>query len=415
MVNILDILVVVPYAPNEIRTRSYNIIRGLSHRGHNIHLVTLWENERDRISVEALRDHCVSVRTFRQSKIRSLLNCIGALPQSLPLQAVYSWSPETAQFFTRHFSSGASKPHYDIVHIEHLRGAKYGLFLKQLFLEQGIDTPILWDSVDCISLLFTLASRQSRSFFGRWITRFEIPRTEHFEAKSRDAFDQVIITSRVDADALRSLAPNGRKDHEIVVVPNGVDLDYFAPNQSVKRAAKQLVMSGKMSYHANVTMAVHFVQDIFPHILAQDPDIQLLIVGKDPSPEVKRLSNHSNVQVIGTVPDLRPYLWQATAAIVPLVYAVGVQNKVLEALACATPLVMSSACTAGLEIKSGREALVATDDREFARMVLSIIVDPEMGQRLGDQGREFVSENHDWGNITQSIEEVYHELISTNR
>jgi len=403
----MKILFIVPYVPDQIRARSYHFIKGLTELGHQVRVLTLWTDEWERTSLRQLSEFCDEVYPFRLKKSRSLINCLWALPTRLPLQAVYSWSPAVTHFISDHISNGAHHEEYDIIHVEHLRGARYGLYLRQLFADRGIGTPIIWDSVDCISSLFKQASRQSRSLFGRWVTRFEIPRTESFEVVLRDSFDQVMATSRVDADALQALHPAGDKGRRIEIITNGVDLEYFIPNSSVTRESKTLVMTGKMSYHANVTMAIHFSQRIFPHILRKDPEVQLWIVGKDPSHDVRKLAEHPNVHVVGTVPDLRPYLWQSSIAIVPLTYAVGVQFKVLEAMACATPVVMSSACSTGLGIEPGNDAMVAEGDAEFAQKVLSLLDDPAMRERIASAGRGYVERNHDWKQIAERLESIY--------
>jgi sugar transferase (PEP-CTERM/EpsH1 system associated) len=407
----MKILFIVPYVPDQIRTRPFNFIKSLKARGHHISVVTLWSDEWERQSLDQLDEICDEVHAFHQKKSRSLMNCVRVLPTQMPLQAVYSWSPAVANFLAE-ITPDLSHGMYDIVHVEHLRGSRYGLELKQLFLERGISVPVVWDSVDCISLLFEQASRQSRSNFGKWVTRFEKPRTRIYEAALRDSFDRVVTTSRVDADALRRLPPERGGGCRIEVVTNGVDIGYFHPDHSIAKARKTLVMTGKMSYHANVTMAVHFCQEILPRILSEDPEVQLWIVGKDPARNVRNLASLPGVRVVGTVPDLRPYLWKSTIAVVPLTYAVGVQSKVLEAMACATPVVMSTACKAGLGVRSGHDALVADSDEDFANKVLSLIENVAQRKAIADAGRRFAESNHSWGVVVQRLEEVYDELIS---
>jgi glycosyltransferase involved in cell wall biosynthesis len=302
-------------------------------------------------------------------------------------------------------------PCFDIIHLEHLRGARYGLWLKRWMAEHGVSVPILWDSVDCISLLFQQAAQNSRSSFGRWISLIETGRTRAYEGKLLHAFDGVITTSAMDAGALDALDGGPSRARPITVLTNGVDLEHFSLAGTSGRVPYSLVMTGKMSYHANVTMAVDFVEGILPRLRTRFPDVKVSIVGKDPTQRVRALHNPPAVEVIGTVPDLRPYLQRAAVAVVPLKYGAGVQNKVLEAMACGTPVVVSGVGTRGLRIQPGRDALVAEDEAEFADEVARLLADPGLQKRVGLAGRRYVEEHHDWSRIAVELEGVYDELI----
>src|SRR5204863_7853178 len=122
------------------------------------------------------------------------------------------------------------------------------------------------------------------------------------------------------------------------VLSNGVDLQYFRPIEG-PRQADTLVLSGKMSYHANVTAVLYFVREVLPLIWAERPQTQLWIVGQNPPASLKSLMADSSILVSGYVPDIRPYLCRAAVAICPITYGAGIQNKILEAMSCATAVV----------------------------------------------------------------------------
>src|SRR5699024_4357772 len=141
-------------------------------------------------------------------------------------------------------------------------GSRYGTFLKSKFPSM----PVVWDSVDCISHLFQQASSQSRSLFGKFITRFELPRTKKAEGNLISSFDHVLVTSSIDRNALLGLSHPGQCPPQISVLTNGVDLDYFYPKVECERDVETILFSGKMSYHANISMVKHLVTDIMPRI-----------------------------------------------------------------------------------------------------------------------------------------------------
>lgn len=396
----MEILFVVPYVPNLIRTRSYNLIRGLTARGHRVTVATLWTTAADRQDVERLRADCAGVEAAALPRWRSAWNCALALPSAEPLQAAYCWQPAALPALE------AAARRAEVIHVEHLRGARYALHLQAWLARQGRAVPVVWDSVDSISLLFRQAAGRSRSLFGRWVTRFELGRTERYEGRLVRQFAHILVTSRADGAALAELAGLAPDAPRLTVLPNGVDVDYFAPT-GAPREPNTVVFSGKMSYHANVTMALHLVQAIMPLVWARRPEARLVIVGKDPPREIVRLAENPAVTVTGTVPDLRDYLGRAAVAAVPLVYGAGSQFKVLEAMACGTPVVATPAAAAPYQARPGADLLVGDPPEAFAAELVRVLSDPALAQALGQAGRRYVEQHHRWRNLAGQLEAVY--------
>jgi glycosyltransferase involved in cell wall biosynthesis len=321
------------------------------------------------------------------------------------LQAAYCWQPQLlAQIEWDALQA-------DVIHVEHLRGARYGLAIRAELARRRHSIPVVWDSVDCISLLFRQASAQSESGFGRWVTRFELARTERYEGWLLDKFNHIVITSPHDREALLNLLPKGRSVAPVTIVPNGVDTAYFKPNPQVARQPATLVFSGKMSYHANVTAALHLVDDIMPHVWAKRPDVRVMIVGKDPSPKLCTLARQHGprVEVTGTVADIRPYLWEATIAVAPIIYGAGIQNKVLEAMACATPVVATPHAIGALKAQPGRDVLIAREPGAFAGAILELLANPQRQNEVGQAGLRYVETHHSWNKVAAQLETVYHD------
>ena len=403
----MDILTIIPYVPNLIRVRPYNLIRSLAGRGHRITLLTLYTGEAERRTLEQVRPYCHRLEAFPLPRWRSLASCLAALPTRRPLQSAFCWQPDLARRAAELAAGGSSA--YTAVHVEHLRGAVYGLHLKKRLARQGRVLPVVWDSVDSISLLFRQARAQSRSLKGRLMTWMELGRTEYFEGWLPPRFDHVTVTSPADQRALQALVcpEDPGPAYDISVLPNGVDLDYFRPDPSVSRQPDTLVLSGKMSYHANVTMALYFTREIMPLVWAQRPACRLTIVGKDPAREVLALGDHPNVIVTGEVPHLTPYLQRAAVAVSPIAYGAGIQNKVLEAMACAAPVVATPQAVSAIQARHGQEVLVAADAPAFAGEVLRLLADPALQRQVGEAGRCYVETHHNWSVAAARLEEIY--------
>ena len=395
----MKIAYVVPYVPNRIRTRPYNLILQLLSLGHTVEVFTVGSNEQDLTNVRDLRNKGAIVHYHHQPVWRSLLNSVLAVPTGQPLQSFYSWHNGMA----RQLAERVSRKEYDVVHVEHLRGSRYGLFIKEKFQMQSV----VWDSVDCISHLFEQASRQSRSLFGKFVTRFELPRTKRTEGNLVCRFDHTLVTSAVDRTALLELATAKKNPSPLSVLPNGVDLNYFCPNPEVQRRTETVVFSGKMSYHANISMVKYLVSEIMPRVWKTRPGVELVIVGKDPSPEIRELGRMTRITVTGTVDDIRPFLWQATASVVPLLYGAGIQNKILEAMATATPVITTSRTLSALEAESGLEIIAADTAENFAIEILRMMSDLEHRNKIGNAGLAYVQRCHNWKNIAGRLVDVY--------
>ena len=425
----LKILFVVPYVPNRIRTRPFHLIKALASEGHRITLATLWSNHKEYEEAKQLGENLDGFLAARIGVLRETWNCFRALLSSRPLQASFSWSPTLAKKLTRILEEGC----FDVVHVEHLRGVRYGLLLKDILARKGLRRPtIVWDSVDCITELFRHAMQESCAIRTRLTSRLEFSRTEQFEGWLTTRLGNILVTSEKDRKEILALGEKWHQRHKtnsgqwlsprIAVVPNGVDLEYFSPNGEARKPMT-LVISGKMSYHANVTSVVHFVKNVMPKVWSELPEARLWIVGKDPSREIQSLGIpwsekqpscipqknrwESRIQITGTVDDIRPYLRKATLAVAPVQYGVGIQNKVLEALACGTPVVATPQAATALQVRSGQDLVIAQNQQELADSILTLLKNPQQCQNLGRSGRLYVERQHDWRSIVRGLTEIY--------
>ncbi len=389
----MRILFIAPYIPSLVRVRPFNFIRTMHERGHEVTLLALVPPGEAESSLDELRRWCQAVHIVPHHRNQILMNGLQGLMSNLPLQAYYSYSP----LFVEKLRQVLAESTFDVAHVEHLRGAILADDLKSL--------PIVFDSVDSISLLFGKVLKDAPTLKSRLMAIVDLKRTRRFEGTLTSRFAQVAVTSEVDRQELIKL---GCDTKCVKAVSNGVDLEYFKP-QSVRREPLRLVFTGKMSYHANVAAVEDLVHKIMPLVWKKQPHAQLYIVGKDPSEEVKVLAQNPNVIVTGSVPDMRPYLASAAVALSTVRYGVGIQNKVLEAMAMATPVVCSPQANSALQTRSGEDILVGDTVEMIASHILDLLGSPEKRDQIGSGGRKYVETYQTWDRSVSILENMYAE------
>jgi glycosyltransferase involved in cell wall biosynthesis len=197
-----------------------------------------------------------------------------------------------------------------------------------------------------------------------WVFRREARVLSRFESRVSAKAGETLVVNARERDALRRLAPGAT----VTVLENGVDLEYFGA-AAARRASKNVVFCGVMDYAPNVEGVLWFVRDVWPAVRAAHEDARFVIVGSNPSRSILALRQEPGIAVTGAVSDVRPYLWEATVSVAPLLAARGVQNKVLEALASGLPVVITPAVAAGLPASVLPGCIAATDAAGFAAAV----------------------------------------------
>jgi glycosyltransferase involved in cell wall biosynthesis len=234
------------------------------------------------------------------------------------------------------------------------------------------------DFIDALSLTYQRRAAASR-FPMRELARMEMRRLRAYE---QELAARAALSLAVGEEDARHISPR------VQVVPNSVDLEVFSPPADRPRS-NDIIMTGNFNYLPNVEAAEWFVRDIFPSIASACPQTRLRLAGADPSPRVQALVS-PRVEVTGFVPSVAAELQRAAVAVAPICSGAGIKNKILEAMACATPVVATSMANAGINAAGGRELLLADAPAEFALEVISLIQDPNLAARIGTAGRALV-------------------------
>jgi sugar transferase (PEP-CTERM/EpsH1 system associated) len=238
------------------------------------------------------------------------------------------------------------------------------------------------------------------------VYQIEWKRLRRYECGIVSRFANTVVTTSREAALLDGVDEFTRRAR-LRVITNGVDSDYFQPADRLPDPfSPRLVFIGAMDYYANIEGARYFATEVFPLIRARESRAQFFIIGSNPTAEVRRLGRQPGVTVTGFVEDVRPYLHGATACVLPLRIARGVQNKALEALAAGKAVVATPEAVAGLRVVDGEHVMVADTPQAFAEAVMEVIRDKKLRESLELRARHFAEVEHDWKPLLQKLAEL---------
>src|SRR5262245_27865125 len=238
------------------------------------------------------------------------------------------------------------------------------------------------------------------SFPRSTLYRLEGTRLRQLERELPTWAKAVLTVSDAEAAVYREFAAAGA----IHTITNGVNLDFFRPQSVAEESVCTFV--GALDYKPNVDAATWFAAEVWPNLHGLRPELHFRLVGRRPAARVRRLARVSGVEVIGEVPDVRPWLARSAFIVAPLRIARGVQNKVLEALAMSKACVASSMALTGLRARPGVELLAATTPAEWVEAITHLLDNPALGRNLGAAGRAYVEKNHAWDACLHPLAEV---------
>ena len=199
---------------------------------------------------------------------------------------------------------------------------------------------------------------------------------------------------------------------EPVVVPNGVDIDFYAADVPAMEDGAgpgplDLVFTAKMDFRPNVDAVLWFAQAVLPLIRRRSPRTRFWVVGKDPHPRLAPLAADPGIVVTGWVEDVRPYIAGAALYVIPLRIGGGTRLKVLEAMAMGRAIVSTALGCEGFELEPGQELAIADTPDEFATTVLALLQDPDRRERMGRDAHQYARSRYDWRMIVPLLERVY--------
>ncbi|MCK6572032.1 TIGR03087 family PEP-CTERM/XrtA system glycosyltransferase [Myxococcota bacterium] len=390
----------LPFPPNKgEKIRYFHFLRHLATRW-DVHLGCFIDDPADWDHVPTVRGHVRDLRAVGLDPRLARALCTRGVLQRAPLSVTYFGSRKL-RAWVEHVCATV-RPEVALV-----GSSSMGQYL--LDLPARLRPPVIvTDFVDVDSEKWRAYAEKARLPMKAVYAR-EQATLLRYDRRLGALSDAGLFVTPAEVELFARLAPELAP--KLTAVENGVDAEYFDPAfaaaaPSPHGVAPTLVFTGHMDYWPNVDAVLHFADDVLPRVRAAVPDVQFCVVGANPVPEVRALAERPGITVTGRVPDVRPYVTHATVCVAPLRIARGLQNKVLEAMACARPVVVSPQALEGIDCTPGRDLLLAGEPTAFASACVELLQAPARAGAMGAAARALVVDRYSWASKMGRLDET---------
>jgi polysaccharide biosynthesis protein PslH len=366
-----------PYPPHKgDQLIAWEQIKQLKANGCQVYLLTFVKSKQEGEFIrEKLAPYCEEVILFTIHPLQRLLQSLKTIYNFKPIQVNLFFHPKVKERVMDIYR----RINPQIIHVQTARVAEY-----------FIDTngPKCIDMIDALSLNMERRAKTESNWL-KPLFLLESQLMKRYENLIVKKFDRVMIVSESDKKYLNNSS--------IVVNPNGtfITKQHLSHYPDVTKE-KFILFHGNMQYYPNIEAVVDFVKEVWPHIHRAYPEYRFYIVGKDPAKKVTALHGKDNVIVTGFVDDICSRLLQAQIGIYPMKSGTGMQNKIVEAMACGLPTIASPIALQGIAGRRGDELVCTGSIEGMIAAVKGLIESPELQEQYSIKGRDFVESNYSW-------------------
>lgn len=398
----------IPYPPDKgDKIRSWNILRHLAAR-YEVHLGAFVDAEEDWQHTPILEEICASCHFVRLNPATAKLRSLKGFVTGEALNFPYYESRDLAAWVDR--TAAAMRPV--------LNFGFSGQVAPFLLRESTRQTPTVIDFVDVDSDKWAQYAAGKR-FPMSWVYAREARKLEAAEARIARSVGASLFVSEAEAALFRQRS--GLAEDRVFGVRNGVDLEWFDPAVEMPNPyaeygdAPILTFAGAMDYWANVDAVQWFADEVFPRILKTHPHARFVICGARPTAEVQALASRPNIVVTGRVDDIRPHVRHASISVASLRIARGIQNKVLEAMALARPVVCTPQALEGIDATPDTDLALADTAERFAETVIDLLANPTRAEAMGERARQRMVAAYGWPAQMAALDAIIARLHSDRR
>ena len=357
-------------------------LRSLSNN-NEVHLIALHDKDVYQELLTPL-SFCKSISVYKIPKPLRFVSAIKCLFNTKPFQVGYFFNKSVKKKIISRINIISP----DYIHCHLLRTTEYVKSIK------GIDKTL--DFMDAFSIGMKKRGDIEKNPFKRVFLLSEYRRLKKYEREMFDYFDRFSIISDQDAGFI-----NHPESGKITIVPNGVDFDSFYPRKEEKKY--DICFMGNMSYPPNIEAVKYLIKNIFPLLIKKKPDIKFLIAGANPASCIKRLQS-KNIDVIENFNHISDSIAMSRIMVSPMVVSIGLQNKIIQAMAMKVPNVVSKSANKAIHAKHNLEILEAEKPDEYIKAIMALLENQNLYNSIIDNAFQFVINKYNWEKVNKILE-----------
>ncbi len=345
-------------------------------KNHDIYLMAINDKKVSKFEMDQVLPYCKSIQVFVLPLYKRLFQVLISLFKSIPLQVAF--------FYNRSIRLQIEKSVLQIkpnaIHCHLIRTTEY---VKSIAHDN-----ITLDFMDAFGRGMEKRELIEKNIFKRALLKYEKNQLFLYESKVFDFVHRFCIISKQDQQFIQHSRAN-----EIAIIPNGVDFNQFYPRNAIKKY--DLVFMGNIGYPPNVEAILFVAKEIIPLLRIHKPNIRFLIAGISAAPVVKRLQSQ-NIDVIEHFEDISDALAMSKMMIAPMKLSIGLQNKIIQAMAMKIPCVVSTLSNNAIKAPNRVAIIEANSPKEYCEEILDLLQNEEKANSIGEQGFDFVKRNFSW-------------------
>lgn len=381
----------VPYPPNKgEKLRTFHQIEELVRKGHDVSVIAPYENDTELNDAKALADK-FSIDVICKKLPNRVLRLALAVLKNRSFSETNFYSSEIAQVLRERIEFA------DVLLVTASSLASY-----VFTLQNTNNIKLLMDFMDVDSDKWRQYANES-NFPKRLLYLREAKKISELERRVASTFDATFVIAETEKALFESLISN---KGNLKVLGNGIDQSLFNPSKSKATSTTNFLFSGVMDYKPNIDAVLWFVEHCWTKIQLEVPNATLTVAGMNPSPSIIKLGAAHNIEITGFVDDIKPFFDQAHVFIAPFQIARGVQNKVLQAMACALPVVCTPLGAEGIMCHHNEDIIIAKDANEFTKQAIEFANNLALRERIGQQAFSTINSHYAWESVLKPLTEI---------
>ena len=385
----------IPYPPiSGAKIVIFNTIKYLAQKGIDITLLAI-DSEYTSNFAELTKYCKIRIVTFNtKTKISGLiLNIFSRLP--------YTISKYINKKVIKTLDQILINGKFNIVHIEQLHMTYYGKYLKEKY-----NLPVIYRAHNLESEIIRRYMKNYRNLFIKAYLYIQWKKMLSYEITMCKNLDVCVMITKEDKQKISTFNHNINAKY----IEPGIEIPYLE-QPKLKKSTYIILFVGSMSWLPNIEGILWFVNKIYPIVIRNIKNVELVIVGANPTSKIRALNKYRNITVTGFVDNIKRYYQEADVFIVPLKTGSGIRIKILEALSMKTPIVSTTIGAEGIGLTNGVNIMIADDEKNFTESIIKLLKNFEYSKKLSSAGLEFVTKEYSWENRTKEYIQVYNSLL----